>query len=254
MRYVGALIAAVVMGLCGCGTHPGKVVPAAKEVRVGMYVGEGTDPAPLVKALRQFGFPVRELKLEDINALSCETCDVLYLPGGWYFFEQPAKDAMIAFVKGGGGCVGTCAGAYNVAGHIPIIPGRVLRENIRGRIYIEPQQGEHPILKGAVQPCTRHSGRKWEPVAMTHLGGPMLLPEDKKTIVAAYDFEGEIGNILAAEIGSGRAVALASHPELRMAALPADDPARPETKPLPQGDASLILRNAVLWAAKKEVP
>lgn len=222
-------------------------------IEVAMFSGEGTNPSPLTRCLRGFGLEVREVGLPELGALRPGT-DVLYLPGGWYFFKQDKKDAIIAFVRAGGGCVGTCAGSYNVAGHIPVIPGRVLRCNMRGRLYLEPQQGEHPILRGVVRPCTRHKDRKWEPIAVTHLGGPLMLPDDKGAIVASYDLEGGIGAILAAEIGAGRAAALASHPEHPLAELPPGDTVRNDPAPLPQGDATLLVRNAVFWAAGKEVP
>lgn len=231
-----------------------RAAESAESVRVAMYVGEGTDSAALVSRLKAFGFQVREATLANLDGLKPGDCDVLYLPGGWYFFEPRTRDAIRAFVHAGGGCVGSCAGASNIAGHIPIIPGRVLRNDMRGRLFLEPRQGNHPVLRGVVRPCTRHSARAWEPIAVTHFGGPFMLPEDKSTIVAAYDVEGEIGAILAAEVGKGRAVAVASHPEFGLAALHPDDPARPEKTPLPQGDASLIVRNAVLWASRREVP
>jgi glutamine amidotransferase-like uncharacterized protein len=255
---VGLLAAMCVNGSSCAGRRERDSLSAAKEpgppIRIGMYVGPGTDPEPLVKALRGWGFHVSPLQEADLKDLNHDALDVLYLPGGWYRFDKETNDAIVNFVKEGGGCVGTCAGAYLVAGYIPVIPGRVLRAEMRGRLYLEPQAGDHPILRGAVQRCVRHSGRKWEPIAMTHLGGPMILPEDRSTIVASYDFEGELGAIVAASVGRGRAVALASHPELRLADLPADDPVRADQKPLPQGDARLILLNAVLWAAKREVP
>lgn len=223
-------------------------------VRVGMYAGGGTNPARLTRCLRGFGFAVRALSTEVIAALTCGDCDVLYLPGGWYFFPDSAKAAIISFVRRGGGCVGTCAGAYNVAGFIPVIPGRVLRGNFRGRLYLEPQRGEHPILRGVVQPCTRHKQRQWEPIAVTHIGGPFMLPEDRRAIVASFDIEGELGALLAASVGKGRAVALASHPEMPLAQVPARDPVRQSRAPLPQGDVTLLIRNAVLWAARRPVP
>jgi hypothetical protein len=218
-----------------------------------MFAGEGANPARLTACLRRFGMEVREVGIPGLDALHPGE-DVLYLPGGWYSFGPEEKEAIVAFVKAGGGCVGSCAGAYNVAGKIPVIPGRVLRNNMRGRLYVEPQRGDHPILRGVVRPCTRHKDRQWEPIAMTHLGGPFMLPDDPGTIVASYDVEGRIGAILAAGIGAGRAVALASHPEHPLADLPASDTKRNDPASLPQGDATLLVRNAVLWAAGVAVP
>jgi len=223
-------------------------------INVAMYSGTGTNPRKLTEFLRGCGCHVFPVEKTDILRLSHDECEVLYLPGGWYRFTDEVNGAIRRFVRRGGGCVGSCAGAYLVGGYIPLIAGRVLRANIRGRLYLEPQQGNHPILRGVVRRCTRHKDRRWEPVAVTHLGGPMILPDDPRTIVASYDFEGCIGAIVAAPLGRGRAVAIASHPELKLAGLPACDTARRPGRPLCQGDAALIVRNAVLWAAKRHVP
>jgi len=222
-------------------------------VRIAMYAGKGANPPRLSRLLRRFGFSVSPVQNADLPGLRDQGYDLLYLPGGWYRFQPPEIRALRAFVRQGGGCVGTCAGAYNVAGFIPLIPGQVLRPSLRGRFYMEPQQGAHPILRGVVHRCTRHKHRRWEPIAVTLLGGPFILPKDPATIIASYDAEGTIGALVAAEVGRGRAVAMAPHPEHPLAALPRSDN-RHERKPLPQGDTRLIIRNAVLWAARRRVP
>jgi glutamine amidotransferase-like uncharacterized protein len=223
-------------------------------LRVAMYAGKGTNPNRLARALRGWGFDVTRIDEDALTRSGLKRFDVLYLPGGWYRFGAEANAAVLHFVKAGGGCVGSCAGAYLVGGYIPIIPGRVLRANFRGRLYLEPQRGSHPILRGVVRRCTRHQDRRWEPIAVTHLGGPMILPRDKKAVVASYDVEGEIGAIVAAEVGRGRAVAVASHPELRLVPLPAGEGRRRRRRPLLQGHAAHLVRNAVLWAARRRVP
>jgi hypothetical protein len=224
---------------------------------IGIYAGAGANSQPLAEALRGWGFDVRELQLPALEHLESSDLDVLYLPGGWYRFSEETNRALQAWVKAGGGCAGTCAGSYLVAGYIPLIPGRVLRANLRGRLYLEPQR-EHPILRGVARPCLRHQQRRWEPIAVTHLGGAFLLPENPEHIIASYDYEGEIGALVAAPVGAGRAVAIASHPERELADLPAGDPVRVpgqyEAENLPQGDARRITRNAVLWAAGRDVP
>lgn len=223
-------------------------------VEIALYADQGANPRKLARALRNWGFAVTLIKRPDLPQLTANSFDLLYLPGGWYRFSETLNEQIRDFVLTGGGCIGTCAGAYNVAGYIPVIPGRVLRANFRGRLYLEPQQGSHPILRGVVQRCTRHKDRRWEPIAATHLGGPLILPEDRDSIVASYDLEGELGALVAASVGNGRAVAIASHPELPLAPLPRMDSSRRTQKPLPQGDESLIVRNAVLWATKHRVP
>jgi glutamine amidotransferase-like uncharacterized protein len=225
-----------------------------QSVKIALYAGHGTHPRLLARALRGWGFPVTLVRDEDIEELGRSDFGLLYLPGGWYQFGQKANQAILDFVREGGGCVGSCAGAYLVAGTIPVIPGRVLRSNVRGRLYLEPQAGNHPILRGIVRKCLRHKGRRWEPIAVTHQGGPMMFPADPSHIVASYDWEGEVGAVVAAPVGRGRAVAISSHPELPLASLPRSDPARKGGQPLRQGDQRLLVRNAVLWALKRRVP
>ncbi len=146
--------------------------------------------------------------------------------------------------------MGSCCGAYVMIDNLKLIAGRTRRVSFRGRLSLEPLEGDHPILRGIAQRCTRHPDRIWEPVAVTHLGGPLMYPEDPTTILATYDVEAEIGALLAAEYGKGRVVAIASHPEMPRCPLPPGDPAAAGSdRPLPQGDEQQIVPNAVRWAA-----
>ena len=56
--------------------------------------------------------------------------------------------------------------------------------------------------------------------------------------MATYDEKGEFAAILAAEVGSGRAVAICSHAEINVLDRGVDV------------DNSLVLKNAILWAYK----
>jgi glutamine amidotransferase-like uncharacterized protein len=220
-------------------------------IHVGMYHGSGANPRALTRALRQFGFRVIAVRANDLQDLTHPLFDVLYLPGGWYRFDDAINKSIRAFVRKGGGCVGSCAGSYLVAGPIGLIKARLLRGNFRGRIYLEPQQGDHPILANVAQRCTRHNQRQWEPVAVTHLGGPLIFPRRRDTILASYDAEGEIGALVADDLSKGRTVAIASHPELALASLPAADHRALKHQILPQGDTKLLIRDAVSWAARR---
>jgi hypothetical protein len=219
--------------------------------RIGMYSAKGANPAPLRAVLVEWGFPVNDIAAADLPQLAEAGIDVLYLPGGWYFFTDIRREAIRQFVRAGGGCVGTCAGSYRMVDGLGLITGRVLRMNMRGRLYLEPQDGQHDILAGVVQRCTRHDQRRWEPIAVTQLGGPVILPEDRTGVIASYDVEGELGAIVVADFGDGRAVVIASHPERPLVASPYDDADAPAPPPC-QGDERLIVRNAVLWATKRK--
>jgi len=217
-------------------------------LRVAFFSSKFCNPEFLDTALSDAGFAVTPCDLEALAALDRRDFDVLYLPGGWYTFAPPLVERIRAFVTAGGGCVGSCCGAYVIIDNLKLIGGRTRRVSFRGRLSIEPQQGEHPILRDIAMPCTRHPDRTWEPVAMTHLGGPLMYPDDPTTILASYDFEGEIGALLATGLGKGRVVAIASHPEMPLCPLPPGDPANAGSGKLPQGDAHQIIAQAVRWA------
>jgi len=222
-------------------------------VKVGMYHGSGANHQAMFYYLGKWGFDVQLVGKDQLTNLPAAGIDVLFLSGGWYRFDETIYAALRAFVDEGGGVVSSCAGAYLVAGDSGIIPGRVHNNNIRGRVYMEPQQGEHPILKHVVRPCTRHNKRKFESIAMTHHGGPMIFPQDRSHIILSFDIEGEVGSLVAADRGKGRAVAIAPHPEYPLAALPEADVKRLNDRPYDQqGQEWQIIRNAVLWAARRE--
>jgi|GEM_PF-1377813 hypothetical protein len=222
-------------------------------VRVGMYHGPGANHQAMFHYLGVWGFDPKLVSKDQLLSLDQLNIDVLFLPGGWYHFTEEIYAALRAFVEAGGGVVGSCAGSYLVAGDSGLIPARVLNNNIRGRVYMEPQNGTHPILKHVVFPCKRHNQRQWERIAMTQHGGPMIMLQDRSHQVLSYDTGGEITSLAAADRGKGRAVAIAPHPEYPLAALPAADTTRDKDRPYDQqGQEWQIVRNAVLWAAHRE--
>lgn len=214
-----------------------------------LLADQGCNPPRLHRFALALGFDVQLIQRPDLLKLPGSDTRLVFFPGGWYSLKDDQKRAVIDFVHSGGGCVGVCAGAFQVAGYIPVIPGRVLRSGFRGRLYLEPVRGDHPVLRDVVRPCTRHAKRRWEAVPVTHMGGPFMFPEDRSTVLATYDAEGELAALLAAEIGQGRAVAIASHPEWREAPLPPED----GCTSLPHGDPRLILANALRWAMQLEL-
>ena len=220
-----------------------------------LFSDRGANPDKLESIIKALGWQVRRIQRQDLLSLPGSDATLLFFPGGWYALDTGQKAAVQAFVAGGGGCIGVCAGAYQVAGYIPLMPGRVLRANLRGRLYMEPQQGDHPILSHVVMPCTRHQDRRWEQVLLSHMGGPIILPEKREWIIGSYDCEGELGALTAAELGLGRAVAIASHPELALAPLSQDDSLSDVSPDSPRtcGDVRLILANAIRWAMRLPV-
>jgi glutamine amidotransferase-like uncharacterized protein len=254
-RRVWIVLACGVLALAAVATARLTAAEAVddREGRISVYAGKGTDSASVVRFLRGHGFEVKSIDEPQLGAISTADCAVLCLPGGWYSFDEPTNRAIRDYVAAGGGCVATCAGAGLVAGPIGLIPGRVFQMNVRGRLLMEPRQGRHPLLRDVVQPCRRHTEREFEPIAVTLIGGPIIVPDDQMSIVATFDRSGELAAICAAAVGRGRVVALSPHPELPLADLPVADPSRNDGGDrLHQGDQSLILRNAVHWAMGRD--
>jgi hypothetical protein len=218
-----------------------------KPIQVGMFHGPGANPDILSRLLDAAGFAVRPVSVDDLTTLTTQAINVLYLPGGWYRFNEAHTQAIQAFALAGGGVVGTCAGAYVVIENLGLIPGRVLRCNMRGRLYLEPRQGDHPILQHIARRCTRHNDRTWEQLAVAHMGGPIMLLENPSHMLASYDFQGELGALATAPYGQGRAVAIASHPECSLGGFSPHDPVR--SAPEPTDPVVDIVSNAVTWAS-----
>ena len=222
-------------------------------LRVAIYNDKGTNPQRIMAFVEALGHAVTGVDRDQIITLNHHDFDVLVFPGGWYRFNDSQREKIQNIFHAGLGAIGICAGAYQVGGYLPLIPGKVLRANMRGRVYLEPQQGDHPILASVVQRCTRHNNRTWEPVGVTQLGGPLMFPEKKEWMLASYDAEAEISALSAAEIQDGRAVAIASHPELELAALPSAELPGAHDVPPTWNDVRLIFANALRWAAKRQV-
>jgi hypothetical protein len=226
-----------------------------KNLDIRIYTGKGCNPQRIADFLALLGHKLTPISHGELTSLPDSGASLLMFPGGWYPIGKDEGAAIRKYVDQGGGCVGICAGSYQVGGYIPVIPGRVLRSNFRGRAYLEPKQGDHPVLQGVARRCTRHRDREWEQVPVTQLGGPLMLPEDRSWTIASFDFEGEVSALSAAELGRGRAVAISSHPELAMADVPSADTLGPWPTPEKAtfGDRRAILANAVRWAAGQSV-
>ena len=110
----------------GCTTVP--VASSARDLRVAVYVGPGACGTGTLRHVQigAFAHGVEEVLVDDalINRDVLRTVDVLVMPGG----SSPAMakalgkdgiDRIRAFVAGGGGYIGTCAGAVLGSMSIP---------------------------------------------------------------------------------------------------------------------------------------
>jgi len=205
--------------------------------------------------LSKYAIPFRTMTRDDIAALEPGAVNVLLMPGGWYFFDEPLNDRIRAFVRAGGGYVGICCGQINAC-KLGLIQAKTYSMFGMGPGYIEPVAGNHPVLKGVAK-RSQAKHRKWDRIDMLRYNGwPMLIkPGSKTAMVAAYDMDKELAAIAAAEYGRGRVVAFSPHPEGCIGRpgefrdrdkLPiAYDPFQMNTAPM--------LYNAIFWVARRRI-
>ena len=161
--------------------------------------------------LQHFEYPFLTLDRAYLRRLDPGDVDVLLFPGGWYFFKEPTARRIRAFVRDGGGYVGICCGQINAV-KLGLLPAKLFSMHGIGPTWIEPVDGEHPVLRGVVKPCDK-PWRKYERIDMLRYNGwPMLLQEGAH-MIAAYDMDKELAAIASAEYGKGRVVAFSPHPE-----------------------------------------
>ena len=152
--------------------------------------------------------------------------DVLFVPGGGGLrFDDANHEALLKFVRDGGGYVGICGGAVTAARY-GLIDAKRYPFGVRGKVWTFLKA--HPVTDGY------DVKRK---IMFPHASGPLFVLEEGKseTPVATFDVGAEplptFTNVIAKPLGKGRVVVFSGHPE-----------GAPETRPM--------LRNAVMWTAR----
>ena len=197
---------------------------------------------------------------EDLASLKPGDCDVLLLHGGWYGIDRiPGQNqfdrkatpehrrmanAVRRFVRGGGGVVGVCCGAFNVV-WLGLIEAEVSRMQGSGPHALEVADEKHPVVKPILRRAKGRRDRRWLPVLRWN--GPILFPKRREQMLLSYDWEQRLGAVLAGGYGRGRAVAISPHPE--MTENERDQSLLNELL-MP---VSEMLRAALLWSAGRRV-
>lgn len=150
---------------------------------------------------------------------------VLMVPGGGGLrLTEENQDALIQYVKAGGGYVGICGGAIT-ANKIGLIDCEAYNFNVRGSVWTKLET--HPITRG--YDIERS-------ILFPHASGPLFVPKTEEQKTIAYFDVGNpplprFSHTIVRELGQGRVVAFSGHPE-----------SSPDTRPL--------LRQAIMWAAR----
>ena len=231
-------------------------------LRVALYVNNPQSAIlRLVRCLRSWNMDFTTVWRDDLRNLKPGAADVLLLHGGWYGIDRtPGQDqygplrktreneamasAVRKFVAAGGGIVGVCAGAFNVV-WLGLIEADISRTAGTGPHALEVVEEKHPIWNGVLERATGQTDRRWLPVPVMRVNGPIFFAKHPDQTVASYDWERRLGAILTAPYGQGRAVAISPHPEFIEGESDSEgcvldgEPAR----------AALLLRNALYWSA-----
>jgi hypothetical protein len=147
-------------------------------------------------------------------------------------------------VREGGGVVGVCCGAFNVV-WLGLIEADISRSYGVGLHSLEVVDGRHPIVRGVIERDRGRNDRRWLPLNVVRVSGPIFFPKHPRQMVLSYDWEHRLGAVLAADYGKGRAVAISPHPEMT------EHEADTELRNEPLMKASGLLKNALYWSARR---
>lgn len=219
-----------------------------------MMRGGGAGPANVSKCLaaakgKEFTYAI--VSAEQIRAGRLKEADVLVQPGGSGSKQAEAlkpegREAIKQFVRGGGGYVGICAGAY-LASADYTWSLHILNAKVIDRQHWARGTGEVKVRMSAEG--KRLLGVSDDVVNVYYGQGPLLAPSDQADL-PAYEtlatYETEIAErgapagvmkgttaLAAADFGKGRVVCISPHPEK-------------------SAELAGIIRRAVAWASGEE--
>ena len=233
------LIAAAVAAICGCATPPEPQPSPSATVRPPLKVGVYADRGPGgIGAVEWFRLvhesPEMELKLLDgrmVRDGALDGLDLLVMPGGSSMAEFDSLgtngvERLRAFVRNGGGYVGTCAGCCLLMDG-PKKRARMMPWNTTGSEGNTMFPTFHVNAKGAAA-----LGIKEGPHVMRYHGGPFLWPTTNVIADAhlelwgTFDSEATLkgrlnpkkrmygaGAIVGGTYGKGRVFVTSAHPE-----------------------------------------
>ena len=227
-----ALLAA--MAFCGSAAQP--VTREAPPLRVAVFVGKGTRGEGAFRwieiASRMKNAVMTPVDGVAIQGGALDAADVLVMPGGWSGHEaqdlgEKGREKVRAFVKGGGGYVGTCAGCC------------LLMESSKGHpdmVHMRPYKfgqggGETDISVKFNRRAEELAGIKKGTVSLRYAYGPVPLPsipvpDSEVEVVARYN--GDVNSegdgprpsmagqaaAIAGTYGKGRLFVFSVHPEV----------------------------------------
>lgn len=200
-------------------------------IAVAIYSGKGTwneSVRALQKMFAWMNYTFELVEAEEINGGGLCSFSVLCVPGGdMYQYSLDISDAgrenVRRFVRGGGGYMGVCGGAYFASERV-VWRGSQLQMTPLG---LFPGTAEGPVDEVAPYPgygmcCIEVSNRTHpatepepEAIWVLYYWGPALLPEEGSDVgvLGRYAAVGKPA-IVAFDYGSGRVFLVGAHPEI----------------------------------------
>ena len=190
--------------------------------------------------------PLVEIKPESMGPDDLREFAVLFAPGGGKDDYTPAQwEAIVGFVRRGGGYVGVCKGAYDAARHKLLdFKAHPFREEGVTEVGLQ----EHPVTEGydlsIALPMQHGNGPLMEP-------GPGAMPAGKFKIgPPESNFSAILAGIMPG--GKGRVVVFSTHPYGGSVGF---SPAGKRVDLTPKElDTERLLINALLWAGRADEP
>ncbi len=237
-----------------------------KSAIVALYSDRGAEDNCIQATTNMFewmGYTVQLVKADYINNVGLDRFSILCVPGGdMYQYAQDissiGKEKIRNFIRGGGGYIGICGGAY-FAGEKVIWQGNQLPMTPLG---IFPGTTQGPIDAIAPHPycvmCKVNMVDSTHPITQSepdsawilYCYGPMFMPNNEAdiSILGKYDI-GDQPMMLAFDYGHGRVFIIGTHPEFEE---DSDRDGLPPSDELgDRGSDWKLMRKAALWCLKK---
>jgi len=228
-RSVTALLVAA--AAAGCDTDKGTNPKDESSRKVAIYSGRGCWAESITAARKMFewmGCTVELVSASRINAEGLAGFGAVFIPGGdMYLYAQDisstGKARIRSFVRGGGGYIGICGGAYFASARVVWRSGQLDMEPLG--IFMGTASG--PVDEIAPYPdygmCTvnivdqSHPVTKAEPASerILYYWGPTLAPDTGVEVSILGRYEGvDEPAIVAFGYGEGRVFLVGTHPEI----------------------------------------
>jgi len=235
MKFHIAVFVLALAPACAAIAQAADAAPAPAPIRAAIYDDDGSPRAPKffeqVVGVDKTDFTLTHVSADEIRHGVLKNFDVLIQGGGGSIaqansLEQSGRDAIREFVRGGGGYLGVCAGAYLAASdekyELGIINARVVDRQHwargRGDVILDFSKTGQQELKFPHDKTT-----------VLYHQGPLLAPDNKSdlppyTLVATFETEvaqkGAPHGVMqgttamaSSTFGKGRVFVISPHPE-----------------------------------------